>query len=188
MPPNRKKNRSLVSNSDKIAHLTHNWKHRTSNQQNWSILHPAGRLHSHLDSLRSTTIQPCTWFAGIPEAPYHSAFSKGFSFFSFIFFWGNRWVCDTSLLWATDLIYRTRLIFYRFIVFSFQSSLIFFIIFASRQFWSGYLSVLKQRGFRVLLTSHWQSVCANNVSAFPFNFAGERPRGAGSFVVGKKNK
>jgi len=56
------------------------------NQQNWPILHPAGRFHFHFDSLRSTTIQPCTWFAGIPEAPYHSAFSKGFSFFSFIFF------------------------------------------------------------------------------------------------------
>ena len=78
--------RSLVSKSDKIAHLTHNWKHRTSNQQNWSILHPAGRLHSHLDSLRSTTIQPCTRFASIPEASYHSAFSRGFSSFSCIFF------------------------------------------------------------------------------------------------------
>ena len=87
MPPNRKKNRSLVSNSDKIAHLTHNWKHRTSNQQNWSILHPAGRLHSHLDSLRSTTIQPCTRFAGSPEASYPSAFSMGFSSFSCILFY-----------------------------------------------------------------------------------------------------
>ena len=86
MPPNRKKNRSLVSNSDKIAHLTHNWKHRTSNQQNWSILHPTGRLHSHLDSLRSTTIQPCTRFAGIPEASYHSAIFRGFSSFSCIIF------------------------------------------------------------------------------------------------------
>ena len=67
--------KKLVSKSDKIAHLTQNWTHRTSNQQNWSILHPARRLHSHLDSLRSTTIQPCTRFAGIPEASSLSAFS-----------------------------------------------------------------------------------------------------------------
>ena len=39
---------------------------------------------------------------------------------------------------------------------------------------------------RVLSTSHWQSVIVDNVSAFPFNSAGERPRGAGSFVVCKK--
>ena len=30
-------------------------------------------------------IQPCTRFAGITEASSHSAFSKGFSFFSCIF-------------------------------------------------------------------------------------------------------
>ena len=43
-------------------------------------------------------------------------------------------------------------------------------------------------GFRVLSTSHWQSVSVANVSASPFNSAGERPRGAGSFVAWKKRK
>ena len=37
-------------------------------------------------------------------------------------------------------------------------------------------------------TSHWQSVSVHNFAAFPFNSAGERPRGAGSFIVWKKNK
>ena len=35
----------------------------------------------------------------------------------------------------------------------------------------------------VLSASHWQSVSVDNVSAFSFNSAGERPRGAGSFAV-----
>ena len=95
--------KKLVSKSDKIAHLTQNWTHRTSNQQNWSILHPARRLHSHLDSLRSTTIQPCTRFAGIPEALFRPfLWASPFPFFAVqhgaTVHFVARCVCDTSPL------------------------------------------------------------------------------------------
>ena len=69
------------------------WLHWYDRNKIWCILHPAGRQHSHLDSLRSTTIQPCTRFAGIPEASSHSAFSLGFSFFPCIFLGGQ---CSTE--------------------------------------------------------------------------------------------
>ena len=100
----RKKSLTFFKIGPTIAHLTHNRKHRSSNQQKLSILHPAGRFHLHLYSLRPTTIQPCTRFAGIPEAPYHSAFSKGFLFFFlraadlciFIFFFGSAALCCSA--------------------------------------------------------------------------------------------
>ena len=68
------------------------------------MLNPAGRFQLDLNSRRSTTIQPCTRFAGIPEAPYHSAFSKGFLFFFlraadlciFIFFFGSAALCCSA--------------------------------------------------------------------------------------------
>ena len=59
----------------------------------------------------------------------------------------------------------------------------FFVILQARNFGVDAYHSIRHLGFRVLSTSHWQSVNVDNVSAFPFNSAGERPHGAGSFVV-----
>ena len=84
------------------------------------------------------------------------------------------------LLTSSIFLFRTRLMFYRFIVTSSQNSLIFSSCYKQAILERMHITPSGIEDF----TSHWQSV--HNFSAFPFNSAGERPRGAGSFIVWKK--
>ena len=122
--------------------------------QKWSILIPAGRLQLALKSPRSTTIQPCTRFAGIPEASSLSAFSLGVSFFPLLQCSTGQQSTSWPGVYATlplcerrFYFSRTRLMLLLSIVTTYQHSrwsgrsMLFFSNVTSKEFLSGYISL-----------------------------------------------
>ena len=157
VPKSVKKIAHLGSKSENFAHLSQDRKNSShiSNQPKSSILHPAGRFQLHFNSVRSNMVQPCTRFAGIPEASSLSAFSLGFSSSPFLQCSTGQQSTSWAGVYATPFLCerrfyfsRTRLMLlwsmgttYQHSRWSGRSLLISFSNVTGKHFLSGYISL-----------------------------------------------